>query len=154
MQKYFFGRESLKKMLELDGRLTKALYFLIARTDIDVTVLETKRTEARQRELVTQGFSRSLRSKHLAQPYSLAVDIAPLLINEKGSHYIPWENTKQNRRYWYYISGIMRCATEQVLLSEKSSNYKFRWGGDFNGNSDLNDDDFLDLAHWEIVENA
>lgn len=71
-------------------------------------------------------------SKHNSQP-SKAVDVSPYPIN--------WNN----KEGFYHFAGFVRATAQQMGI-------KIRWGGDWNGNFDLKDQNFFDLPHFEILE--
>lgn len=71
-------------------------------------------------------------SKHLALP-SRAVDVAPYPIN--------WGDKKR----FYHFAGYVQGLAAQLGIS-------LRWGGDWDGDNDLNDQTFFDLVHFELKE--
>ncbi len=99
----------------------------------DFTVMEGHRTSARQDELFRLGKStlRAGESKHNQNP-SRAVDIAPYPID--------WNN----HRRFYLLAGFMFQAASQFDIA-------LRWGGDWNGNWDHEDQTFHDLPHFELA---
>ncbi|MFM7012456.1 MAG: M15 family metallopeptidase, partial [Betaproteobacteria bacterium] len=71
---FVFGARSLAKLKGIHPDLRKVMDRAIELTPIDFAVTEGLRTEARQKELVAIGASKTLRSRHLT---GHAVDIAP-----------------------------------------------------------------------------
>lgn len=73
------------------------LYFdLLSEADklgIPVTTIETGRDLERQTYYVKVGVSRTMKSKHVAQPFSLAFDIAP-------TEYLPLKGWNGNGKAW------------------------------------------------------
>jgi peptidoglycan L-alanyl-D-glutamate endopeptidase CwlK len=98
----------------------------------DFSILSGHRSRATQDMYLRLGVSKRKNSLHLKEP-SLAVDIAPWPID--------W---KDEERFRYLAGWIMAIAT--------MSNIKLRWGGDWDRDTDLHDQTFFDLGHFEIVE--
>lgn len=106
--------------------------FLCVLSVHDCTVVEGHRGQLRQDELYRTGFSkvRFPLSKHNLNP-SRAIDVAPCPID--------WADHKR----FYYFAGIVKGVSEMLGI-------KIRWGGDWDGDNDLNDQSFMDLAHFEL----
>ena len=125
-----FSAHSLNELESCDDQLQYILFEAIKY--IDFSVLCGRRSKKEQEELVRRGFSKTLKSKHLIMP-SQAVDIAPYPIN--------W---KDERRFVYFAGFIMAIAA--------SKDIKLRWGGDWDNDTDLKDQRFNDLGHFELIE--
>jgi len=100
----------------------------------DCSVLTGHRGEAEQTQAFSEGYS-SVQwpySKHNKQP-SLAIDLAPFPID--------WDDAK---RFYYFAGIVMGVAAEMGIT--------LRWGGDWDRDNDLNDSNFLDLVHFELVD--
>ena len=106
----------------------------LAIVNYDFSVLEGFRSNARQDELFRQGKSKlgAGTSMHNSDP-SMAVDIAPYPID--------WENPKR----FYLLAGFMFQAASQLGV-------KLRWGGDWDGDWIHTDQSFMDLPHFELLE--
>jgi len=121
-----------------NARLTKAhpdlrrLVEKVAET-WELVVLEVARTPERQAELVAQGKSKTLQSKHLIQAdgFAHAIDLAPLPVD--------WND----RARWYYFGGF--CVATAIRLG-----LPVLWGGDWNRNTQVTDQTFNDLDHLEL----
>jgi len=112
----------------------------------DCTILEGLRTDERQYELFRQGKSKldgeHKRSKHQSvipdderlspSLISRAVDVAPYPID--------WNDTKR----FYHFGGLVKGIALQLDIP-------IRWGGDWDGDNDLNDQTFFDLPHFELI---
>ena len=96
----------------------------------DLTIIEGLRTKERQKELVAEGKSKTLQSKHIL---GQAVDVAPY---HDG---IDWDN-KDN---FNYMGGFIMGLARQMGIP-------LRWGGDWNSNNDLSDNGFDDFVHFEL----
>jgi hypothetical protein len=85
------------------------------------------------KEVVTKAFPGE--SKHNTDP-SLAFDVAPYPIDFAS-------RTKVLARFYYLAGLIISCAA--------SLGIKLRWGGDWDGDLDFEDQTFDDLGHFEKV---
>lgn len=78
------------------------------------------------------------KSKHNKTP-SMAVDICPWPID--------WENVSSFKFLAGHILGIAH-----MMLKDKTITHKFRWGGDWDSDKDMDDQKFNDLPHFELLE--
>lgn len=126
------SRASIEKLKTCHPKL-QDIVFDVA-NDIDLTVICGVRSEAEQNKAFLEGRSKTQypNSKHNKLP-SLAVDIAPYPID--------WNDLRR----FYLLGGY-------VLATAKRLGIKVRWGGDWNGNLDIKDQNFHDLPHIELVE--
>ena len=123
-----FGKRSRKRLKGVDSKLVNVLnevckYF-------DITVIEGLRSQERQNELVAQGKSKTKFGKHVA---GKAVDIAPYPID--------WNDRE---RFTYFAGYVIGIAYQMGL--------KIRWGGDWDMDTQVKDNNFDDLPHFEIKE--
>jgi peptidoglycan L-alanyl-D-glutamate endopeptidase CwlK len=58
-------------------------------------------------------------------------------------HFIPWPVEWDNTKRFYYFGGY-------ALSRAKILNIPIRWGGDWDRDHDLDDQQFFDLIHFEI----
>ena len=79
--------------------------------------------------------------KHNAYP-SNAVDVYPF---EPGK-VINWNDTKRMMYFAGYVMGISK-----ILFDQKKISHRIRWGGDWNQNTELTDETFPDLGHFELI---
>jgi len=105
--------------------------------DDDCSIFEGHRNRRRQNEFFRQGKSRVKwpDGKHNVMP-SMAVDAGPWL-EKKG---IPWDKPKQ----FYFFAGKVRAKARELGI-------QVRWGGDWDGDGDVTDQQFNDLPHWELL---
>jgi len=94
------------------------------------TILYGRRTPEEQAALVASGASKTLNSKHVMDP-AMAADVSPDPLD--------WSDTAR----FYYFGGF-------VLGVAESMGIKIRWGGDWNGNMQIKDQNFNDLVHFEL----
>ena len=100
---------------------------------IDITILESHRSEERQDKLYAEGKTQLKfpKSKHNKHP-SEAVDAAPYPVD--------WND----RERFSYMAGI-------IIGIAKMKGIELRWGGDWNRNGELKDNNFDDLPHIELI---
>lgn len=126
-----FSHLSEARLLTVDSRLD----FLFRRviTEYDCTVLCGMRSRAEQEEAFRTGHSRAKwgHSPHNVEPLSLGIDVAPYPID--------WSDRD---RFLYFGGYVLGVAMQMEI--------PLAWGGDWNGNRDLTDQTFDDLAHFEI----
>lgn len=118
---------SLERLEGAHPDLARVIKRAAAISSVDFTVLEVLRTVARQRQLVAQGASRTMNSRHLPgkDGKSRAVDIAPML-NGKVS----WDWPLYHR-----LAPIIKQAA-------KDEGVPIEWGGDWAK--------FRDGPHWQL----
>lgn len=128
---YKFSIKSEARLQTCHVDLQKVLRDVIARTNF--TILEGERGEVEQNAAYVAGKSklRFPQSKHNKSP-SLAVDIAPYPVD--------WKNSAR----FAYLAG-------QVLATAEHMQIKLRWGGDWNKNGEMKDNNFNDLVHFELI---
>ena len=127
-----FGKSSQDKLATCDPRLQKVFNEVIKY--FDCTVIEGHRGEEAQNKAFAEGKSKLKypQSKHNKIP-SLAADVLPYPID--------WNDTNRMRYFAGFVVGI--AATMGI---------KLRWGGDWNQNTELKDNSFNDLPHFELVD--
>ena len=123
-----FGKSSKLNLRGVDEDIVEVLDQAIKY--IDLTIIEGVRSKERQQELYDQKKTKTLQSKHLE---GKAVDVAPY---HNG---IDWED----RENFIYMGGI-------IMGIAYSLGIPLRWGGDWNKNNDLSDNNFDDLVHFEL----
>ena len=100
----------------------------------DLTIICGHRNKEDQDEAFRTGKSKVQwpNGKHNSQP-SLAVDAVPYPID--------WNDKDR----FYHFAGFVRGVAAQLGI-------KIRWGGDWDGDFNLKNQNFFDLPHWELVE--
>lgn len=116
--------------------LLQELFREVVKKD-DCAIIEGQRPRRRQNQLFNDGKSKVKwpDGKHNSMP-SEAVDAGPWL-KKKG---IPWNDHKQ----FYFFAG-------KVKAKAASLGIQIRWGGDWDGDGDVTDQNFNDLPHWELI---
>lgn len=115
------GSRSLMRLEGVHPDLVRVVKRTAASSDLDFTVLEGLRTEARQRQLFKEGASKTLNSRHLT---GHAVDLAPMLDGK-----VSWDWPLYHR-----LAKIVKAAAA-------AENVPLQWGGDWR---------FKDGPHWEL----
>ena len=116
------GARSLGRLEGVHPDLVRIVKTAAAMSNLDFTVLEGVRTLERQRQLVAEGASKTLKSRHLT---GHAVDLAPMIGGK-----ISWDWPLYNR-----LAKIVKAAAAVERLP-------LQWGGDWRT--------FKDGPHWEL----
>lgn len=120
MAKFILGDRSTKNLVGVNADLVKVVKRALELSPVDFTVIEGLRTKERQAELMKQGFTRTLNSRHIIGE---AVDIVPLPVD--------WKNPKP----FGLVAEAMKKAADELGV-------KITWGGDWKS--------FVDLPHYQI----
>ena len=101
---------------------------------VDCSVLEGFRSQERQDKLYDEGKTKVKfpKGRHNKFP-SLAVDVTPWPVD--------WDARERQTLFAGFVIGIAR-----------SMGIKLRWGGDWNQNFQVKDNNFDDFPHFEIRE--
>lgn len=116
------GARSLARLEGVHPGLVRVVKKAAALSDLDFTVLEGIRSVERQKQLVAQGASKTMNSRHIT---GHAVDLAPMIGGE-----VRWDWP-----LYHKLAKIIKAAAadEKVPL---------QWGGDWRA--------FKDGPHWEL----
>ncbi len=129
---YYFGKTSKRKLSECDEKLQKIACVVIR--GYGFTVICGHRNKEDQNKAYEQKFSlkKFPNSKHNSTP-SKAMDIIP----DKGG----WN---AGREQFILMIGMIKGVALNLGIV-------IRCGIDFNSNNDLEDDNFIDSAHIELI---
>jgi peptidoglycan L-alanyl-D-glutamate endopeptidase CwlK len=116
------GQRSLSRLEGVHPDLVRVVKKAAAMSALDFTVLEGLRTPARQRQLFSQGATKTLNSRHLT---GHAVDLAPMIGGK-----VSWDWP-----LYHQLAAVMKAAA-------KAENVPITWGGDWRT--------FKDGPHWEL----
>ena len=119
---YALGSRSLARLEGVHPDLVRVVKRAIILTDLDFTVLEGLRTLDRQKQLMAQGATRTMKSRHLT---GHAVDLAPVIDGE-----VRWDWPLYHRLAVH----VKRAAGLEDVPIE--------WGGDWRT--------FKDGPHWQL----
>ena len=127
-----FSEKSVAKLATCDPLLQRVFYEVV--NNFDCTILEGYRDKDRQNQMVAEAKSqvRWPDGKHNTVP-SCAVDVTP--------YPIQWEDRERQTLFAGY-----------VLATAKAMGISLRWGGDWDRDTEVRDNTFDDLVHFEIVE--
>lgn len=105
----------------------------------DCTVLEGFRDKDTQNKAFDDGKSKLQwpNGKHNSNP-SNAVDVAPYPID--------WND---RQRFYFFAGRVLGVA--DALKDQGKMTHSIRYGGDWNGDNQLNDNKFNDLVHFELI---
>lgn len=120
---FSLSERSRSSLEGVDIRLVRIVEQAIKESKIDFTVTEGLRTPERQQQLVNDGYSQTMKSKHLT---GHAVDLVAI-VNGKVS----WD-----KEHYPEIARAMKKAADEQQV-------KIRWGGDFKS--------FFDGPHFELI---
>jgi peptidoglycan LD-endopeptidase CwlK len=124
MSRFKLSQKSLDKLEGVHEDLVEIVKLAITRSDVDFTVGEGLRTVERQKQLVKEGKSKTMLSRHLT---GHAVDLWAI---DPETKKISWEP----KLYNFIADGMIEAA---AILG-----IPLRWGGTFKG--------FADLVHFEL----
>lgn len=107
----------------------------------DCTIIEGHRSIARQKKLFERGLTQidgiTRLSKHNHLP-SLAVDVVPYPIN--------WNDRERMTLFAGVVLGVAACLLDMEMIE-----HQIRWGGDWDRDTEVEDNGFDDLPHFELV---
>ena len=126
-----FGKKSRERLATCDERLQRVFNEVI--NYVDCSVLEGHRGEERQEKLFKDGKTKVHypNGRHNASP-SRAVDVVPYPVD--------WDD----RERFHLFAGV-------VLGIAYSMDIALRWGGDWNQNFEVDDNQFDDFPHFELI---
>lgn len=116
-----------ERMVGVHGDLVKVVVLAAEKAPWPLVIIEGRRTIERQRELVAQGASKTLNSRHIpgADNLGKALDVAPA---PEGVASWAWP-------LYYQLAPLMKEAAEELAISVE-------WGGDWTS--------FKDGPHWQL----
>jgi len=116
------GSRSLMRLEGVHPDLVRVVKKAAALSDLDFTVLEGLRTVERQKQLVKQGASKTMNSRHIT---GHAVDLAPMIGGK-----VSWDWPLYHR-----LAKVVKAAAAD-------ENVPITWGGGWRT--------FRDGPHWEL----
>lgn len=119
---FTFGPRSLSKLEGIHPDLRKVMDRAIEITTLDFSVTEGLRTEARQKQLVAIGASKTMKSRHLT---GHAVDVAPFAAGK----------TRWDWPLFHQLAPVIKQAAADVSVP-------IEWGGDWQS--------FPDGPHFQL----
>ena len=125
-----FGKTSKRRLATCDDELQNLFYEVV--TYFDCSILVGHRGKEDQDKAYAEGKSqvRWPKGKHNSNP-STAVDVAPYPVD--------WDDRE---RFIYFGGFVKGCAFRMGI--------PLRWGGDWDNDTSLSDNNFDDLVHFEL----
>lgn len=116
------------------------ILFRVVVEEFDCSIICGQRNEEAQSAAFAAGLSklRFPESKHNASPKSKATDAVPYPID--------WHD----RERFYFFAGYVLAIASEMYAAGKMK-HRVRWGGDWDGDTDLKDQTFMDLPHFELI---
>ena len=134
-----FSNRSLTRLESCHDDLITLFQEVVRRRDC--SILCGSRTIEEQRELVAQGRSKTMNSKHLIgddlRPVSHAVDVMPYPID--------WHDRERICLFAGFVLGIAHYLREDGIIS-----HAVTWGGDWDGDGVTKDHRFFDGPHFQL----
>lgn len=132
-----FSKSSLEKLETCHYDIQKIMDEVIKH--FDFSVICGFRDEEHQDLAFREGNSKVKwpNSMHNGLP-SLAIDIAP--------YPLEWSDTKR----FIYLAGFVK-GISILFLETGITDHAVRWGGDWNNNTQIKDETFADLGHFELI---
>lgn len=126
-----FNTTSKKRLATCDDRLQKIFKTVIIH--FDCSILEGHRSEEKQNKALEAKVTQLpwSKSKHNKEP-SLAIDALPYPID--------WNDIKR----MYYFAGFVMAIAKGIYIP-------LRWGGDWDLDTEILDNRFNDLGHFELL---
>ena len=127
-----FGKNSRERLATCDEKLQDVFNEVIKY--VDCSVLEGHRDERKQDKYFEEGKTkvRYPMGRHNSKP-SRAVDVVPYPVDWK------------DRERFHHFSGFVLGVAYRMGIS-------LRWGGDWNQNFEVDDNNFDDFPHFELVD--
>ena len=131
---YKYSESSLNKLGSIHPELKRLFYRVLLYRDHSIR--DGHRTEQWQEAAFASGASKVHwpNSKHNTFP-SIAVDVAP--------YHVP--HGRYELHEWYEWTGFVKGIAAELGI-------KVRNGGDWDHDYNFDDQDFMDLYHWELLE--
>ena len=121
-----FSKKSLRELETCDPMLQYLFKEVVKH--FDCSIIEGKRSFKEQEELLKEGATKTLKSKHLTGD---AVDVYPYPVDF------------EDRDRWHYFGGY-------VLGTARQFGIDVIWGGDWDNDTKTKDNSFDDLVHFEL----
>ena len=125
-----YSTRSKQRLSTCDERLQKVFNEVIKH--VDCSILEGHRNKERQNKLYDEKRTKVKypNGRHNSSP-SKAVDVTPYPVD--------WEDRERQTLFAGFVLGIAR-----------GMGYKLRWGGDWDQDFQVKDNNFDDLPHFEL----
>ena len=128
----YFGRRSKKHLATCDKRLQDVFNEVIKHVDCSVICGHRNKQEQNEAFEKKRTKVKYPNGRHNAKP-SMAADVVPYPID--------WDDRERFHLFAGFVLGIAQ-----------SMEINIRWGGDWNKNFEVDDNNFDDLPHFEIIK--
>jgi len=128
-----FGKLSEKRLKTCEAKLQ--ILFREVVQSYDCSIHEGHRGKALQNKYKKQGKSR------LVWPNGPHNEIPSKAVHAIPHPFPGWKNIKA---FYFFAGYVIRTAEEMRI--------QIRWGGDWDRDKDLDDQSFMDLIHFELVD--
>lgn len=141
-----WGPRSQAARETIDPRLAQVMDFILI-TIADISLISGYRGEDEQNRLFAEGKSRARygQSKHNQKPLSYAVDFQPYPMPNIDAH-DPAKREKARKELWASLAYVAGAARVYAY----ANGWRLKWGGDWDMDGDLTDNNFDDLFHLEL----
>ena len=131
---FSFGKKSEEKLASVHRDLSRVARKALELSPVDFGITEGLRSEEKQKQLVAEGASKTMKSKHLT---GHAIDIACFVDGE-----VTWK-----LEYYQIVANAFALACDELKVN-------LRWGGSWKVNNFKLDPEnkFVDAVHFELVE--
>ena len=139
--KYKLSQKSLERLNGVHPSLVFLVQSAMETQIMDFSVNEGVRTLDRQKDLVSKGFSKTMKSKHLVQSdgYGHAVDLYPYPID--------MEAVNRNNAVEIVRFGVLAGIIKSLAWTH---GIEIEWGGDFDSDGQTLDSTFFDAPHIQL----
>lgn len=134
-----FSQRSLSKLSQCEPDIQTIFNEVIKY--FDCSILVGHRNEEDQNSAFSNKLSQLKwpNSRHNSDP-SMAIDVSP--------HPVDWKDIPRIT----YFAGIVK-GIAALLFDEGRISHELRWGGDWDSDTELSDNKFNDLVHFELIPN-
>lgn len=139
--KYKLSNKSLERLNGVHPSLVFLVQSAMETQIMDFSVNEGVRTLDRQKDLVSKGFSKTMKSKHLVQSdgYGHAVDLYPYPID--------MEAVNRNNAVEIVRFGVLAGIIKSLAWTH---GIEIEWGGDWDSDGQTLDSTFFDAPHIQL----
>ena len=139
--KYKLSQKSLERLNGVHPSLVFLVQSAMETQIMDFSVNEGVRTLDRQKDLVSKGFSKTMKSKHLVQSdgYGHAVDLYPYPID--------MEAVNRNNAVEIVRFGVLAGIIKSLAWTH---GIEIEWGGDWDSDGQTLDSTFFDAPHIQL----
>ena len=145
-----FGKKSLQNLEGIHPLLAKCALDVVK--IYDISVVQGVRTTEQQQDLYAIGRTKELQRKPVTKLDGVSKK-SNQQVKEDGLGYAidvaPYPVDFALREKFYMMWGIFYAVSQDVLLGTE---YKLRWGGDWDGDHSFKDQSFDDLPHIELIK--